>query len=830
MKRMKWPSLRGFWKRKPKPDDDDLVFEKWTSRFSLMDKKRFRSRTEADYESRRSRGGFELLLKKKQLFAWAEDDYYRYSDFILRAECSFGAGNGYSALGFVFRKADSDNYYYFLLSNRGFFRFDLVFNGKPQPLLPWLPSGEFDPAQFTVELIARGNRYLFLLNGAWLGEVEDETVVTGGLAFAAQNYDEADRGRFFLNSISLESRPVEVEAGYTRWNSYLPVSPERRMVFARRLYETRQYILALVQLKKAFSHRAPAADDYLLFAGCCREARLWEEGLEACRRGLELDPARGDILQLRLEMLYLSNRFLDLKEALTANTGLWQENGMAWNLLGHAEYALGKWAPAAEAYGRAAEFSPEEPQILLNQGRASIKAGRIQEALDVYLRCGSLFLRQNRIEELRELTVLLEELDLGDWPDIKRRTEALKAKQLYFSGRREAAAPLLKSLAEELPEDSTLLFLCGEVAAEQGERREAEEYYRRALESADEARYHFRRADNLFRQGQDPLSSISRALALEPENPWFWALKGAWLLEQKEIGDAVLALERAVSHLPEAAPEAAPEGDDVRLLYARALLEREETQRGEEVLERIAAGIPEKEYLRGWLSELKGRPAEALEGYAAALDGEPAQEEYLAAAAELALREGEWARAEEFVRRGLDRRESPQILALMGRISLRKGEFTRALSAYQRAWESAGAEERRQGWPADYIRLLIRMGRSAEAWALREEAGGLSADLDRQLYRAVWDEYACSGCGRLWRVPRGLEAQGPLRLKGELSEESPAGVCPDCGALYCVGCGKSHLREGRFHCAACGGSLKLSADWMKYILKKNELNKGDGGG
>ena len=51
-------------------------------------------------------------------------------------------------------------------------------------------------------------------------------------------------------------------------------------------------------------------------------------------------------------------------------------------------------------------------------------------------------------------------------------------------------------------------------------------------------------------------------------------------------------------------------------------------------------------------------------------------------------------------------------------------------------------------------------------------------------------------------------------------DESPAGICPRCGKVYCIACRKDDLVENRFTCPDCGETLKLSDNRLRYLVRQ----------
>ncbi len=219
-------------RKKKSVDPDSLLQETWRSGFRRFQKKRFPTEVAPDYRARVRKRRLELEIHKPSCFAWVISPY-QYADFVIEANLHIGGENGHSSAGFVFRYNNEDNFYYFLLSNRGYFRFDVVFNRNPVHLIEWTPVPSIEEGSAELRIIARDSTFSFYLSDEWLAEITDDTLTAGFIGFAAQNYEDKNEGSFFLENIKIESRPVEVEQEYLRWTRYIPVPPESRIALAR---------------------------------------------------------------------------------------------------------------------------------------------------------------------------------------------------------------------------------------------------------------------------------------------------------------------------------------------------------------------------------------------------------------------------------------------------------------------------------------------------------------------------------------------------------------------------------------------------------------------
>ncbi len=215
-------------------------FERLSTSFRWLEHKPFRSTREGSYTAAFESHSFVLSLHKESLFAWETlADGRRFSDFIADAEVEIDPSNGHSAVGLVFRHVNDENFYSFLLSSRGSFRIDAVFNNHPMNVVEWTRAPEPDPerrkaGRRSLRIIGHGSRLSFQVDEEWVAEAEDETLPEGTIGFAAQNFADSGPGVFRLRRLELEARPVVVEREHLRAWYYLPVSPASGFAWRRR--------------------------------------------------------------------------------------------------------------------------------------------------------------------------------------------------------------------------------------------------------------------------------------------------------------------------------------------------------------------------------------------------------------------------------------------------------------------------------------------------------------------------------------------------------------------------------------------------------------------
>lgn len=798
--------FRRFLKRKPEKDTFSLIEENWYTNFTGNRKNRFEQEDTATYAAVVENKTLNLQLKKKDLFAWIDNPLYRYSDFFIEADLSFKQTNGHCSVGFLLRRSNESNYYYFLISNKGYFRFDVVFNGHPRPLIDWTPC-DLPEEKLFIRLLARGNNFSFFLEADWIGEVEDSTLIAGGISFAAQNYDEKDQAGFSLHQFRINSIPIEIEAQYYRWNKYIPIEPESRIQLARTFFSINQFTAAVVQLGKAFRDHSPDADEYFLLGECQANLGAYEEALENICNVLSIRPDDRQALTEKANLLYKLNRFLELRDFLKSHISGFADSSVLWNLYGNAWYSLGNWQQAALAYHKAGDIEPDMPIFLLNAARAYDRLKNTEKALEHFLQAARLFFRQEAYEDLARILPRVEALD-------KKNNEVLsiKGKVLFQEHNFSEAKKIFKSLLDEGYEDSSVEFMYGLLLVSERDRQAADFYLQKAADSEPEFYlYWFRLAENRLILFGDPGDALQHALERAPENRWVLNLAGQYYLESG-------APEKAATYLEKACVNSENECE-IYINYSEALFQSGDVEASLAVLKNIDNNSNALNQMAN-IETRRGNLQEAITLYerAMAIDSfNPAIKENCASAyIEIDMVN----RAEEILAGLIDRNPSGRAYNLIGNIARIKGEPQRAESAYT---EGIRAEPENHDLLLNLADLYIEKGDFGSAVDTLEKVPDgsepeRSARLRQRLRKSTHMQYICSGCGLEWWVPLDIGPQPQLKIQGEPPRESPAGKCPECGAVYCIRCAEKHLKEERFFCQKCNENLKLSDDHLKYLV------------
>ena len=780
----------------------DIVYEKWHTSFSLFQEHRFASEEDEGFSSVVGHGELRFRLMRKNLFAWTDNPLYRYDNFFLKADMSIAESNGYSSAGFLFRRTDDLSYYYFLVSNRKHYRLDLVMNGTPSSLIDWTLCPEFDPQKFSIMISADGSALSFYIDGQWLGNITDDSLVAGGISFAGQNYDENDQAVFVLNNIEIESRPAQLERLMEK-SAVSDVPVEARLAFAESRIRSGHYPAALIEIKRVLPSIGDNSEALMMAAECCINLEMYSEAEGLLERVAENQRDSRFYLQ-KAGLMYLVNDFIGLRKLLTDHAKLLEDSPVACNLLGNAEYSLGNWEKAAESYRTAFTLDDSQAIFAFNCARALHRSGRTDAAAEMYGAAARQYFRNGDYDELSGVLPFLEEIDLSN-PE----TMILKAKLLFQDGEYKAAGGIFRQLIKDNCADSTVHYLNALLEVMDKHPRKATESFRKAVElEPDYYLYQFKFAEYLFLSGSDYREYLEKAVSLVPEDPWVLNLSGLVMIDEGDYQEACGFFDKALA--------SAPEENEIRVNYSEALFLSGRTSEAFELLSDTDADILNQ---RGNLYSRTGDCAAAVQTYEAALNAERDRADIMLNLAAACIETDAFSRAEELLVRVLDFGDSAQAYNLLGNLAMLKGEYSRAEASYRKAVEIE----------PEYIDAVCNL---ADFFISREklndaeillggiklkDAGERFNTLKEILYKKRMDVHRCSICGEEWVVPKKLSVQPALQLVGEPPDNMPAGKCVECGKVYCIGCVKENLTEGRLVCADCGSRLKLSEAWMRYI-------------
>jgi len=786
--------------------------ELWKADLSSVPASGFEPASDERYGIRSEDNSLLLELKKGNLFAWTNAGSMRYADASIELEIDFGEPGQKRSAGVLFRKAEESSFMYVLVSSDGNVRLDAVFNGDPRTLVPWVACPWADGSRSMVlSLVARGPRFVVLLNGRFALEAEDDSLETGGLAFAAQTYEAA--ASFRLVSFRIESRPFEVETDYIRYARVITADADQRRRLAEGLYALGFHVAALVQLRKISDMGQASARDSFMEAECLIGLDLTAEALSAIDACLAIDPTMEQAIEERFNLLYLTNDYEHLRTALENDPDRLAGNPRLANLLGHAYYNGGSWKEAAKAYGQAATGDPAMPLYARNHAMSLEKTGEREKAAAAWLTAAQGFYSQEAWDDTEECSRKLRTLGYD-----KTALDLLDALVFYGRGNHGMAETILARLHKKNRTDAPGSYVYGLILSEKGKRADAIRAFRRAAElEPEKALYHYRLAESLFLSGEQCGAELDSALSLAPEDGWTMNLAGQVRLSAGDAAGASRWFTRASQALP---------GEPVVFVN---LSEAYSVMGQQDEAIRVLGDWPERSAQAanrlGNALITAGRLHDATDAYRTACslgEGEPDTVDYRINLAAVLIELGELSEAEECLRKALETRDDARALMLMGDLATEYGDSGRAELAYR------ATLEREPGNQAVLVRLarhyLTRgVYEKAEAMAslIEAERPETASSIRADIRAATYETVSCSSCGKSWDVPKPMPAVPKVTLRGELPDDAPAGSCPDCGKVFCVACRKHDLVEDRFTCPGCGTRLNLNDNRIRWLVRES---------
>jgi tetratricopeptide (TPR) repeat protein len=862
-------------------DPGAVVMEKWDADFSNPKSARFDIKSESAYDAYLHKTGntdcLVLGLRKANCIAWIEDPLFRYEDLVIDGKFRLVSRGSYAAAGFMFRMVDEGTCYSALVSNKGYFRLDVLRNGTPLTLAGWteIPGLEADKAPgvsatdepVSLKIIALGSHIILAINGIWAAEINDTAIPEGRICFAAACYDAPDYDNSgepyvveaFLESFSIESRVPETGKIYEQWEN--KAAPLSRFHLAETFTAMNQPAAALVQLKKAWEDPAheKTQRELLLAARLAMRLDLLDEAgayIDSCiAAGADTPPGREAGLE-KAKLLYIAKRYDELIAAAPEGGPGSVEDGSAeaacgktafkaepsstfYTLLGNVYAERGENRRAARCYDEAFRLDNGSGLAAKNAANVYELLGEKDEALSRYLEAGRIFLSQDNYEDLGILVPKALTLNNGSW-----EAHGLAGKWAFgvedwaMAEQEFAEAERLRLAMEPCPgRDPSLVFLQALLLIRKGKRPEALPLLEEAAALApDFALFRFRLAETRFLlsgNSADPrmLADLEAALNLSsggedaPPNSggrltcgWIHNLAAQTALGNNDLEGASRHLEKAARILGEVPAIRVNRGG---LYYLQGFLDKALAVLAVSAKDEDPEGIMSN--CAGNLLVKAGRFEEADSYYQAALAAAPQNDEYICNRASCLIELGYYGEADTLLT-GL-KTMTPSALNLIAYVAIKKGEYQRAEAACKTALESDSghtASLLSLGW------IYITLKRWDEARNILDHLDSLllSAedklrrdDLKMRLEESLLKTVYCASCERSWRVPQEAPPAAPIRLFAMPPDDLPAGTCPECGSTYCIECGKKILDpEGRFLCPKCGKSLKLADEGLKKLV------------
>ncbi len=804
-----------FFKKNNNYEPGIAVEEKAEEKFARIKKSRFIPERNSSYITEIHKHNLTLRFLKKNLFAWCESRFFSCTDFIAEADFSFETEGAYTSAGVIFRKGSEFNYYYFLVSNRGYFRIDCVFNGKPMPLVEWTALSTDVDKEVFIKIVGLGGYFNFHVNGEKVCSLHDEVIGKGDITFCGQNYDSSELSEVSLSRFLVNSVSFDVESAYSDEND---ISTDQKYSLAKSLFERGKFETAAVWMENIIRSTGDSdlpASFFTLYGEILLNLGMYDDALKCFDRALCDDPGDEMIILEKGNLLYQQGRYLDLLEFLDKNKKYCFKNPVFQDLNGHASYFLGRYSEALEYYMKASEYDPDNPLYIYNAGKCS-EQDDVEEAAGFYKKALSLFYRQDSLEDVENL---LSWFDSRQYEDSD--VESIRGKLYFSSSNFEEAEKVFEKLIEKGQAESEIYYLNALLMYRKGEISESIENLKTScsMESGF-ALYYFRLAEYQFAASLDPSEALEKALSLDPDDEWINNLAGVIYLEQDNLESALRCFEKAFGKKSDL---------NIVLNFSEALIRSEDYEKALSVLETVEE-TPEIIIRKGEVFSSSGRYEEASEYLESAYKDDPENMEIIKKLAEVCYESEKLSRCEELLYLLEEKTPDSIVYNMIGNTAKLKGEFSRAEAAYLRSLELdfnpvvvlnyiEGLCDK-QDYTEAYKKINEYLSEKEIPESLRERYDRIYSRICREAEVVL----SCSNCEREWKILKNAVMNKPVRIVGEPDPASPAGKCPSCGKIFCVECAMQWLEGQRFTCPDCREYLKLNDDHLRYLVFKYAEN------
>ena len=800
-----------FFNKKDSNNYGAALEERVEEKFSRLKKCRFKNEASDSYSAEIRKHELKFRLFRKNVFAWCESSFQSCADFSAEADFSFTDEKSYSSAGIIFRKGSDFNYYYFLVSNRGFFRVDCVFNGKPMPLIEWTPLSTAVGKDISIKVVGLGGYFNFHINGEKICSLHDEIIGKGDITFCCQNYDASDSAEITLKRFLVNTVSFDVESEYSEENE---ISTDQKFNLAKSLYERRKYEPAAVWMEniiRSSANKKIPASVFSLYGEILLNIGLYDDALRCFDRAISQDPDNVLLILEKGNLLYQQGRYLDLLDFLEENKETCSSNSVYYDLKGHSAYYLGREADALDNYLKAAEFDPENPVYFYNAGKCSEK-DNIEKAAECYTKALVLFFRQDSVEDVQNLLSWFDESGLSD-----SLVESIKGKVLFNKNDFKNAEEIFKKLIKTDKAESDIYYLYSLILYRDGSVEESIKNLEKCCSlEPDFPLYFFRLAEFRFAASLDPSDAIEKAVKLSPEDEWINNLAGLISLNKGNISRSAEYFKAAYS---------SNKDSRIVLNYSEALLQSGNYEKALEILDSVEKS-PESIIKKGSIYSASGQYSKAYDILESAYRDDPDNNDIMKSLAEASYLDGKLSRSEEILYQLEAKAPDSSVYNMIGNAAKFKGEFLRAEAAYLKSLELdfnpvvalnyiEGICEK-QDFTAAY-------GKMNELFDNYEVPGSLNERFSRiknRILREAELTLSCASCSREWKVLKKTVMKKALKIVGEPSPESPAGRCPSCGKIYCVECAMKWLEGSRFTCPDCSEYLKLNDDHLRFLVAK----------
>ena len=832
------------------------VFELWIADFSKEKNRRFIEETGDGYRTF-FENGFNLELFRKELFAWSTNPQYQYRNFCIETTLDFSKINslvpetkseqdfsiesaGFCAFGIMFRCVNDSNYYMLLISDKGQFRFDVVFNGTQIPLLGWtkIPenkSKKDDKNLIPLQVIANGTNFAIIINNQYVTTIQDDTIQSEGyIAFAGQNWNEHEKICCTLPYFVIESRQVQTDASFQQWNVQEFIDVNHHVEIAESLSAVGRNIPALIELKKIPNEKIDEKIA-LLKARINMAMQLYPEAIEILQTQKEKNPQSLSLIEELASCFYLSSQYNEFDSFFETVLEHANSSAILCSLKAHICTLQRNFDSALSWYEKAFALQNEEGTFLINIASTLKLKNQNKEAIEKLLQACQLFLDKKDWQNFVQTSTDLEKEKLSSIQ--KRQLASLKGKFYWYQNQIEKAKEQLEIYATgktSEQKDHQAIFMLSTIYREENNLENALEYCEKAIKLDEtDSLYTRTKAEILLDLGktEEAKSFFEKTTELNENDGWAWYYLAKIKYNEKDFISAksdicsasvILSEELAVLNL-----YALILKTENRLEHALNLIESTAKHSGKGSDYRKDAYHLIANFLKD-----DNQFEKSQNFYEKALELSPRDELLLTDYADLCVKTEKISQAENLLARLFTNEPSPKASRIMACIATKKGDYYRAELALRQGIENCYPNDSNLILlKIDLANLYLLTNKTALSQEIAKElkpfkSNPLVQDFFENLNDKTMRKLSCTKCNQNWFVPKNLAEGTKLTLKAMPPDNLPAGICPECGKIFCIGCAKEKLQDdGRFVCLECGTNLKLQDSGIVYLLNQWSSNR-----
>ncbi|NLM00461.1 MAG: tetratricopeptide repeat protein [Treponema sp.] len=793
--------------------------------------------------------GFILELYRKDLFAWSVSEENQFKDSVIEAIIDFSQINvlipdnsenlnsqenaGFTSLGLLFRYINEGNFYSVLISDHGFFRIDTIFNNNQMPIIGWtkIPKINENPNQINLKIVANGTKFSLIINNKTAINFEDDTIQSEGyIAFAAQNYNMFEKIRGKLIFLSVDPRDIFIDAAYRQWSNINEISADTCRNNAHSYSAVGNYVGAMLELENIWKKEEPSIDDLLFGTRLYLAKNMFDNAEKLILQALKIDSSSISVQEQYASFLYLSGKNVALEKYLSQIDI--EKSSLLLTFAGHSFFALNDFEKALDNYSKASVLEKNQGMHKINCALCYEKLNKKAKSFELRYEAAHLFLEQKKFNDFSTEIAILENSKLTT--SQITQLKFLKGKFFFLQNNFTESIIFIEDFLKEAKSNnknffSQSHFMLSKIYCEQNNAQKAIEHAKLSCDFNDaSSKIILNYAELLFATNKlDEAKKITqKACDADNQNAHAWNLLCSIELKQGNLDNAFEAVFTALSILPE----------DLSVLknYIFIMQKKERFEEAIGVLDAVAKHSGYGSDYRSQALHFAGnllrdceKYDEAESYYKEALTLTPKNQQLLVDYASLCIQTDRLNEADSILSSTIsdDTTPSEYVVRLLASISVKKGDYSRSEVLLRKTIEITESNNASCG--KLYLDLgnlylgINKIDKAEEILNILSEDGYTDEfnELQLSINEKTKDKISCFNCNETWFVPKNISEMGKLQLTAQPPDNLPAGNCPKCGKVFCIGCAKKTLdNNGRFRCMECNEFLKLQNKSVAYLL------------